>query len=299
MTDAVDPTTDYSNFNVYRNKNYSYTVNINGSGQSDARVSYMADVVITGRTGVYIGSATIGDYLYADGTEGTAYKSGQTVGIIYSNELSADEHNAGYTHGKVLALKNANNGTPCHWSSRNSTTTYPTEPYVQTFAGCYQDISSGYFGTYIKSPGMASSSSNYAWYYCQQYNDGTTKTSSFPKNSGWYLPSAGDWWDILANLGDGLSSSLSNQQASTTSIGNHLLSDLSSNSYLQSLNNKLTNAGGTAFPYIGSDNTSCFWCSSEYSSSEALEFHFYSSTFGIYNHVKADDHNCVRAVLAY
>ena len=130
MSNADPPATDYSNFNVYRNRNYSYTVNINGSGQSDARVSYTADAVTTGRTNSYIGSATIGDYLYADGTEGTIYKSGQTVGIIYSNELSADEHNAGYTHGKVLALKNANGGNYCYWSSDYSPTTYPTEPYV-------------------------------------------------------------------------------------------------------------------------------------------------------------------------
>jgi uncharacterized protein (TIGR02145 family) len=295
MTDAADPATDYSNFNVYRNKNYSYTVNINGSGQSDARVSYTADVVITGRTGVYIGSATIGDYLYADGTEGTAYKSGQTVGIIYSNELSADEHNAGYTHGKVLALKDANNGTPCgYWSSSNSITTYPTEPYVQTFAGCYQDITSGYYGTCTKSPSLASSSLNYAWYYCRQYNDGTTKIF---KNSGWYLPSTGDWWDILANLGDGLSSSLSNQQASTTSIGNHLLSDLSSNSYLQSLNAKLTNAGGTAFGYNSNDY--CHWCSSEYNSNCAVKVHFHASDVSVYNNIKADNSEYVRSVLAF
>ena len=252
--------------------------------------------LMTVRRDTYMGSATIGDYLYADGTEGATYKSGQTVGIIYSNELSADQYNAGYTHGRVLALKNANNGNFCYWNSSTSTTTYPTEPYVTTFAGCYQDISSGYYGTYIKSPSMASSSSNYAWYYCQQYNDGTTKTFT---NSGWYLPGAGDWWDILANLGDGLSSSLSNQQTSTTGIGNDLISDLSSNSYLQSLNNKLTNAGGTPFDY-GSD-AFFYWSSSECSSSLVVEFHFDSSDVHINNPSKTgiNGSSYVRPILAF
>lgn len=297
MTDADPPATDYSNFNVYRNMNYSYTVNINGSGQSDARVSYTADAVTTGRTDTYIGSATIGDYLYADGTEGTTYKSGQTVGIVYSNELSADEHNAGYTHGKVLALKNADNGNYCHWSSSYSTTTYPTEPYVTTFAECYQDITSGYYGTCMKSPSLAGSSSNYAWYDCREYNDGTTKTSSFPKNSGWYLPSTGDWWDILANLGDGLSSSLASQRTSTTSVNNYLLTGLSSSSYLKTLNTKLTNAEGTPFGY--GSGAYYYWSSSEYDGSGAVRFNFYASGVYVGSDGKTNNNYYVRAVLAF
>src|SRR5574344_1086822 len=41
MTNASTPVMDLSNFNVYRNMNYTYTININGSGQSDARVTYV------------------------------------------------------------------------------------------------------------------------------------------------------------------------------------------------------------------------------------------------------------------
>ena len=290
MTDADPPATDYSNFNVYRNMNYSYTVNINGSGQSDARVSYTADIT-TGRTNFYIGSATIGDYLYADGTEGTIYRSGQTVGIIYSDELSADQYNAGYTHGRVLALKNANY---CLWSSNDTPTTYPTEPYVTTSTGCYQDITSGYYGTCTKSPSLASSSSNYAWYYCRQYSDGTTKAF---KNSGWYLPSAGDWWDILANLGDGLSSSLASQGTSTTGMGNYLLSGLSSSSYLNTINEKLTNAGGTPFGY--GSGAYYYWSSSECNGVSAVKFLFYASGVYVNSYYKTGGNGCVRAVLAF
>ena len=293
ITNASPPATDYSNFNVYRNMNYSYTVNINGSGQSDARVSYTADIT-TGRTNFYIGSATIGDYLYADGTEGTTYRSGQTIGIIYSNELSADEYNAGYTHGRVLALKNANNGSTCFWSNTTSPTTYPTEPYVTTFAECYQDITSGYYGTCMKSPSLAGSSSNYAWYDCRRYDDGTTKIF---KNSGWYLPGAGDWWDILANLGDGLSSSLSSQRASTASVNNYLLSGLSSSSYLKTLNTKLTNAEGTPFGY--SSGAYYYWGSSEYYGGRAVEFDFYVSGVGVGSPSKTGSYLYVRAVLAF
>ena len=293
MTNASPSATDYSNFNVYRNMNYSYTVNINGSGQSDARVSYTADIT-TGRTNFYIGSATIGDYLYADGTEGTTYRSGQTIGIIYSNELSADEYNAGYTHGRVLALKNANNGSTCFWSNTTSPTTYPTEPYVTTFAECYQDITSGYYGTCMKSPSLAGSSSNYAWYDCRRYDDGTTKIF---KNSGWYLPGAGDWWDILANLGDGLSSSLSSQRASTASVNNYLLSGLSSSSYLKTLNTKLTNAEGTPFGY--SSGAYYYWGSSEYYGGRAVEFDFYVSGVGVGSPSKTGSYLYVRAVLAF
>ena len=286
MTNASTPATDLTNFNVYRNMNYTYTVNITGSGQSDARVTYTLDKL----RNTVLGSATVGDYLYADGTEGTTYQSGQTVGIIYSNELTEEQCNAGYTHGKVLALNNANSGSSCYWSSSNSTTTYPAKPYVTNFTLCYQDVSSGYYGTCIQSPSLAESSSNYAWYYCRQYSDGVTKTFT---NSGWYLPGAGDWWDILANLGDGLSSSLASQQTSTIGFGNLL----SRSSYLSTLNSKLTNAGGTVFSY---GSGACrYWCSSENSSDIAVRFFFNTSTVGVGGIQKTNFTSCVRAVLAY
>lgn len=290
MTNASTPVMDLSNFNVYRNMNYTYTVNITGSGQSDARVTYTSDKI----RNTVIGTATIGDYLYADGTEGTTYQSGQTVGIIYSNELTPEQYSAGCTHGKVLALNNANSGSTCKWSSSNSTTTYPTKPYVTNFTKCYQDVSSGYYGTCTQSPSLAESSSNYAWYYCRQYSDGVTKTFT---NSGWYLPGAGDWWDIMANLGDGLSSSLASLQTSTTGAGNYLLSGLNANTYLNTLNSKLTNAGGTAFGY--SSGAYYYWSSSEYSSNRAVSFGFGASVVSVGGNLKTSYSNYVRAVLAF
>ena len=290
VTNASTPATDLTNFNVYRNMNYTYTVNITGSGQSDARVTYTLDKL----RNTVLGSATVGDYLYADGTEGTTYQSGQTVGIIYSNELTPEQYSAGCTHGKVLALNNANSGSTCKWSSSNSTTTYPTKPYVTNFTKCYQDVSSGYYGTCTQSPSLAESSSNYAWYYCRQYSDGVTKTFT---NSGWYLPGAGDWWDIMANLGDGLSSSLASLQTSTTGAGNYLLSGLNANTYLNTLNSKLTNAGGTAFGY--SSGAYYYWSSSEYSSNYAVIFYFLTSNVLVYGYSKTGYDGYVRAVLAF
>ncbi|MCH4241410.1 MAG: fimbrillin family protein [Prevotella sp.] len=263
------------------------------TGTWEAGKTYTYDLV-TVRASTYMGSATIGDYLYADGTEGTIYKSGQTVGIIYSNELSAEQYNAGYTHGRVLALKNANNGDYCYWSSSTSTTTYSAEPYVTTFAGCYQDISSGYYGTCIRFPSLASNSSNYAWYYCRQYKDGITKTFT---NSGWYLPSAGDWWDIVANLGNDLSSTLSSLQTSSISVGNYLLSGLSSSSYLQSLNSKLTNTDGTSFDYgVGAY---CYLCSSECDGSIVIGLSFNTSSISINYASKTNNIGYIRTVLVY
>ena len=58
VTNASTPVTDLTNFNVYRNLNYTYTVSITGSGQSDARVTYAADYV----------APSIGDIYYSDGT---------------------------------------------------------------------------------------------------------------------------------------------------------------------------------------------------------------------------------------
>ena len=299
MTNAATPATDLTNFNVYRNLNYNCTITLGANGgNGDARVTYQATIT-AGRNNLYTGDATVGNYLYNDGTNGTTFISGKTVGIIYSSELTQAQYNAGCRHGRVLALKNANSSNYGTWGSGSPYTDRTGHPYVSDFKTSFQDVNSGYDAM---STSYVNITSNYAWYYCKSYNDGVASKNlgNTSNNVGvWYLPSAGDWWDIMENLGTWSASdkaTLTTNRSSATGSGNYIIST-SSGSYFDALNSKLSVAGGDqivpsgSYPYY-------FWSASESSSSTVLRFYFYS--FGVrllgYNKTTSSYY---RAVLAF
>lgn len=303
VTNAASPVVDYTNFNINRDFNYQCNITIAGSSVNDVRVSYSPTT--STRTNVYFGDATVGNYLYNDGTNGTAFKSGQTVGIIYSNELTQTQYNAGCRHGKVLALKNANSGNNCYWANAyNSPYTDHSStghPYVTDLKSCYGDISSGYDAMSVNSS-YVSTSTNYAWYYCKTYNDGVASKSfvNAPNNVGvWYLPSAGELWDVMENLGTWTAAqktTLTNMRSSTTGVSNYIIQS-PDGTYFNALNSKLSAAGGDQI--VPSSGAYYFWCASECNSSYAVYTFFYSSGVGFDDFNKPTYSYYVRAVLAF
>lgn len=278
MTNAATPAVDLTNFNVYRNLNYKCTITLGSSGgNGDARVTYQATGQGT-RSGSVTGTATVGNYLYSDGTTGTSGTppAGTTVvGIVFSNQLSSAEYSAGYTHGYALALKDASVNGPT-WGP------YPGDAgltKVTTFAGYYNDITAGYYGTFTK--GYNKSNGSYpAWQSANNYN---VNVSGF-KNSGWYLPSIGQWWDVCANLGK---VNLTSKQTGTSGSG-YLYTDGTATT---NVNNAIKAAGGTALNIN-------YWSASEYISNDAVRVYFQSSDVGVGHYSKSNGYY-VRAVLAF
>lgn len=255
----------------------------------------------TARQNVYIGDVNIGDYLYDDGTSGTVFKPGSTVGIIYSDQLSEKQYVTDHlTHGKVLALKNANSGNKLYWSSAaNSpytTHTSTDHPYTQTLNANYNDTSNGYDALSANNS-YVNTSTNYAWYSCTSYIDGTAKSFA---NSGWYLPSAGEWWDAMENLGtftDAQKTTIKSSRASTVILGSTIINNMLENTYFRDLNTKLTAANGNIIlpgsgPYI-------FWTSSEYNSTMSYYMLFSSAGIYLFNNNKTSVDGFSRAVLTY
>ena len=302
MTNIATPATDLTNFNVYRNLNYQCNISLGATGgKTDARVTYQ---VTSGRNNMYIGDATIGNYLYNDGTNGTTFKSGQTVGIIYSCELTQAQYNAGCRHGRVMALKNANSSNYGTWGSGSPYTDHSStgHPYVSDFKTYFEDVSSGYDAMSANSS-YVNISSNYAWYYCKSYNDGVASKNlgNTSNNVGvWYLPSAGDWWDIMENLGTWSASdktTLISMRSSPTGLGNYIISS-SNGSYFDALNVKLNAAGGNPIVPSGSQPY-YFWSASEYTSNYAGGLGFNSTGVHLGYSDKTGNSSYVRAVLAF
>jgi hypothetical protein len=300
VTNASTPATDLTNFNVYRNLNYKCTITLGANGgNGDARVTY-ATTIVSGRLNMYMGDAAVGNYLYNDGTNGPAFKSGQTVGIIFSSELTQAQYNAGCRHGRALALKNANGNVYGTWGSNSPYADRTSHPYVSDFKSGFQDVSSGYDAMSANSS-YVSTSSNYPWYYCKTYNDGIVNKTfvNASNNVGvWYLPSVGDWWDIMENLGTWTTAqkaTLTTMRSSTTFLNNPIISP-PNDTYFSALNSKLNTAGGDVI--TPSSGAYYFCCASETSPTTATYFSFHSSDIYLYNDNKTN-YAYYRAVLAF
>jgi len=130
----------------------------------------------------------VGDYLFSDGTWGSLVDnlgSAQPIAVVFSNKTSSI--NYGWTHGYAMALKNAS--TSVIWGS---TETNPTGTFITTTPAVIADKDGHNHAVYTNSSTYPAS------YAAITY----TSTVAAPSNtSSWFLPSSGQWYDILVNLG--------------------------------------------------------------------------------------------------
>ena len=146
--------------------------------------------------------------IYADGSMHIDYYKpgplrGKTVvGIVFQTDKSRigkkEKEKLGgedKVHGLVMAVKNANAAEKVIWSNESR--------YLDLLNDCvsksdnYSDISG-----YGNCESIRSLEGNFDKYPALQAVDGYNTTCPVPTTTtGWYLPSSGQWWDILQNLG--------------------------------------------------------------------------------------------------
>lgn len=82
---------DFTGFDISRNTNYIYNINISGTDLADMRV------------------LCPGEFLFSDGTwGGISYNSSKTpIAIVFAINATSDHKNNGYTNGEAMALTNA------------------------------------------------------------------------------------------------------------------------------------------------------------------------------------------------
>ena len=212
-------TTDYGNYNILRNYNYTYTISILSSGVYDVRVTcYPGFINDTSTTSwdsngnaISVNSTSIGDYYFSDGSWGTladhCTANVHPIGIIFSCMTSDNDRAHGWTHGYAMALTNAN--TSCVWgpygTKENGVDVFNDSRVTYTYTGCngvdysvFKTDKDGYCETQaIANTRSSTLNGSYpAFWYALNYS-----ITSPSGSSGWYLPSIGQWWDILINIG--------------------------------------------------------------------------------------------------
>lgn len=229
----------------------------------------------------------IGDYFYSDGTwsdgglrklyldgrreiadpkPGPDKSGGKAViGIVFQTDpyrigLAEKKALGGEAHGLVMALRNTSVTSSVHWA-----VAYLDEGLTKilTQKQLYEDISG-----YANNKHILSNRGNFDNYHAfkasKEYPAPAPATTT-----GWFLPSSGQWWDILQNLGSCSALALSEQQNSSgTEDPDDGFVWKNTGNVAAALNgwmSEIAAEGKSTF-----DGSMSFWSSSEYSKDYAI-----------------------------
>lgn len=137
----------------------------------------------------------IGDYLYADGTYTHKLDSANLTncsGCVYNLATTESEKEEGWTHGHIVALKDAvdrNGNTKFEWGPENSEI-----PNCQNHSEAIK-AKDGYWYCLMDSACQSPAISSIDDF------DGNIFDVPLSDKSQWYVPTLSDWKDILVNLG--------------------------------------------------------------------------------------------------
>ena len=231
----------------------------------------------------------IGDYFYSDGTWSDGglrkiYSDGRkeiadpkpgpdrsggkvVIGIVFQTDpyrigLAEKEALGGEAHGLVMALRNTSVTSSVQWAANFN---YLDEGLTKilTQKQLYEDISGYANNKHILS--NRGSFDNYpAFKASKEYPAPAPATTT-----GWFLPSSGQWWDILQNLGSCHALAQSDQQnSSSTEDPNDGFVWGNTGNVAAALNgwmSEIAAEGKSTF-----DGSMWFWSSSEYSKDLSL-----------------------------
>lgn len=226
----------------------------------------------------------IGDYFYSDGTFSTDRDPGKTViGIVFQTNprrIGQAEKDAlaakgvSDPHGLVMSIKFA--ARVVQWS--NSYQDTPLDNCL-TFADCYKDISG------LKNTTTLGTGDEFpAFKAIANFNTSNPVPS---KATQWFLPSAGQLWDLIEVLGK-----VTTLAAQRTNTGDFWQSN--DNYYFYNLNNRLTNVPA-AEKFIA---PVYLWSSSEYDEYQAWRWFLASDRVSSRNPGKMERSD-VRPILAF
>ena len=133
----------------------------------------------------------IGDYFYSDGSTSSVLDlSKRCIGMVYSLSPTDEEKKKGWTHGHIVAMEDVGNGQKYKWG--------PTRDLGNPHSNIEYDgklISADRNGYVYTYEGLTDS--NFPAFEA-------VKNFSVPlpaNTSGWYIPSAGQWYEILKSIG--------------------------------------------------------------------------------------------------
>ena len=324
------PDTDAAGkFGYFGGKRYAYTITVKANGidvQSVTSGTWVAngEENVTSKRVKQSFTADelkIGDYFYSDGTwsdgglrkiytDGSmkiaspkpAPEEGKTVvGIVFQTDKSRigakEKEKLGgedKAHGLVMALKNT--ATDIQWSHEENNLEDVKDCWSKS--EIYSDISG--LHNYTKILDHANSIGGIEAYPAfeavEKWNDMYSINEYRPprNTTGWFIPSSGQWWDILQNLGGCPAMADKGQQTSSDSGDFSWLGQGDVPAALNAWMNKI--AADSKNDFTTGDR---FWSSSELNQFRARNWNVYSSDYVRCGYDYKEWSNAVRPVLAF
>lgn len=268
----IKPATSTSIWGYYCTTTSSNTNQIFNKAITAATGTYQTINVDGGAVGTSH-TLTIGDYYLNNGSvipnaTTNKYLLDKAIGVVFNTSTSTTDQGHGWKHGYAMALKNA--ATSAAWSINTTTdesSLLTSKGYIYVDHSDYPDFinnKDGYTETYAVNHYYSSLLQNEYPAFYDAVNYGVTVPSG---SSNWYLPSIGQWWDIVVNLGGMMSTELHNYGSaycywkdSSGSVNYSSTCAANINSYLSNLNKY----GSTVDTFSGEETV--YWSSSEYQS---------------------------------
>ena len=201
-------------------------------------------------------SLAVGDIFYNTGAISKTVVTGNScyekpVGIVFMASTSSTDTNAGYKHGYVLAVKDAAQvvGWMDYASSDISGITNITASNASQLYSRISNLNTAGNNGRLNTAQVPANSHYPPFKAASDFNAGAFRITS-SKTSGWYVPSIGEWWYVMRNLG-GMPASYYAEGSTGTD-----LQYTGMRTYLNALNDHIKKIGGTAgtaFDYISHD----------------------------------------------
>lgn len=321
-------------FGFFGGKRYAYTITVKASGidvQAVTGGTWVAcgEENVTSKKVKQSFTADelkIGDYFYSDGTWSDGglrkiYTDGsmkiaspkpapvlqtkseierRVIGIVFQTDPSRigtaekSKLGEGNVHGLVMALKNT--ATDIQWSHEENNLEDVKDCWSKS--EIYSDISG--LHNYTKILDHANSIGGIEAYPAfeavEKWNDMYSINEYRPprNTTGWFIPSSGQWWDILQNLGGCPAMADKGQQTSSDSGDFRWLGQGDVPAALNAWMNKI--AADSKNDFTTGDR---FWSSSELNQFRARNWNVYSSDYVCCDFVYKKWSNAVRPVLAF
>lgn len=321
-------------FGFFGGKRYAYTITVKASGidvQAVTGGTWVAcgEENVTSKKVKQSFTADelkIGDYFYSDGTWSDGglrkiYTDGsmkiaspkpapvlqtkseierRVIGIVFQTDPSRigtaekSKLGEGNVHGLVMALKNT--ATDIQWSHEENNLEDVKDCWSKS--EIYSDISG--LHNYTKILDHANSIGGIEAYPAfeavEKWNDMYSINEYRPprNTTGWFIPSSGQWWDILQNLGGCPAMADKGQQTSSDSGDFRWLGQGDVPAALNAWMNKI--AADSKNDFTTGDR---FWSSPELNQFRARNWNVYSSDYVCCDFVYKKWSNAVRPVLAF
>ena len=224
----------------------------------------------------------------------------RVIGIVFQTDPSRigtaekSKLGEGNVHGLVMALKNT--ATDIQWSHEENNLEDVKDCWSKS--EIYSDISG--LHNYTKILDHANSIGGIEAYPAfeavEKWNDMYSINEYRPprNTTGWFIPSSGQWWDILQNLGGCPAMADKGQQTSSDSGDFRWLGQGDVPAALNAWMNKI--AADSKNDFTTGDR---FWSSSELNQFRARNWNVYSSDYVCCDFVYKKWSNAVRPVLAF